>query len=52
FRYLWDRRDDDPRRAYAAVGLGTLYGLALSAVGERVFLGGLLSATLDDVDLR
>jgi hypothetical protein len=50
FRQLWDRRDDDPRRAYAALALGTLYGLALSAVGERVLLDDLLSATLDDVD--
>lgn len=44
------RRGDDCRRAYAAVGLGSLFGLALSAFGERAFLDGLLSADLDDVD--
>ncbi|WP_245708104.1 hypothetical protein [Halobacterium jilantaiense] len=39
--------DSENEQEAGGVVLGALYGLALSVVGERVLLGGLLSTDLD-----
>jgi len=47
FRPLGADADSENEQEVGGVVLGALYGLALSVVGERVVLGGMLSTDLD-----